>query len=38
MDSSGMNVPLDFKAEESDEEWVLREWKKDKPAISDDED
>lgn len=24
----GMDVPLDFEAEESDEEWVLREWKK----------
>ncbi len=35
---SGMDVPLDFAAEESDEEWVLAEWKKDKPAKSDDED
>jgi hypothetical protein len=34
---SGMDVPLDFEADESDEEWVLAEWKKDKPEISDDE-
>lgn len=27
----GMDVPLDFEPEESDEEWVLREWKKDDP-------
>lgn len=27
----GMDVPLDFEAEESDEEWVLREWKKSDP-------
>jgi hypothetical protein len=33
-----MDIPLDFEAEESDEEWVLREWKKGQPAISDDED
>ena len=35
---SGMDVPLDFAAEESDEEWVWREWEKSEPAKSDDED
>jgi hypothetical protein len=25
---SGMDVPFDFEAEKSDEEWVLREWDK----------
>ena len=27
----GMDVPLEFEAEESDEEWVLTEWKKGDP-------
>ena len=35
---SGMDVPFDFEADESGEEWVLREWEKGKAAISDDED
>jgi hypothetical protein len=35
---SGIDVSLDFEADEPDEDWVLREWKKDKPASSDDED
>ena len=35
---SGMDVPFDFEADESGEEWVLREWEKRKAAISDDED
>jgi hypothetical protein len=26
-----MDVPLEFEAEESDEEWVLAEWKKRVP-------
>ncbi len=34
----GMDVPLDFEAEESDEEWVLREWKRGKKVQADDED
>ena len=29
----GMDVPLDFEADGSDEEWVLREWKKDRLAV-----
>jgi hypothetical protein len=29
--SCGMDVPLKFEAEESDEEWVLTEWKKGDP-------
>jgi hypothetical protein len=33
----GMDVRLDFEPQESDEEWVLREWKKEDPTISDDE-
>ncbi len=32
---SGMDVPLDFEAEESDEEWVLREWKRGDPDVID---
>jgi hypothetical protein len=28
-----MDVPLDFEAEESDEEWVLAEWKKTDPDV-----
>ena len=28
---TGMDVPLDFEADESDAEWVLAEWKKDDP-------
>jgi hypothetical protein len=29
----GMDVPLDFQADESDEEWVLAEWKKTDPDV-----
>ena len=32
-----MDVPFDFEADESGEEWVLWEWEKRKAAISDDE-
>ncbi len=32
---SGMDVAFDFEAEESDEEWVLREWKKGDPDVID---
>lgn len=35
---SGMDVPFDFEAEQSDEEWVLAKWKKDKTATFDDVD
>ena len=31
----GMDVSHDFEAEESDEEWVLREWKKSDPDVID---
>lgn len=34
----GMDVSLDFEAEESDEDWVLREWQDKERTISDDED
>jgi hypothetical protein len=30
----GMDVPLEFEAEESDAEWLLAEWKKDHPDAS----
>ncbi|MGZ0173928.1 MAG: hypothetical protein ACKVHE_30835, partial [Planctomycetales bacterium] len=30
----GMDVALEFEAEESDAEWVLAEWKKDHPDAS----
>jgi hypothetical protein len=30
-----MDVPFDFEAEESDEEWVLREWEKESPVEPD---
>jgi hypothetical protein len=29
----GMDVPLDFQADESDEEWVLAKWKKTDPDV-----
>lgn len=35
---SGMDVPLDFEADEAVEEWVLREWKKDRLTFTDDQD